>query len=189
MNYPHPGTPGDYNNPLSHMSPPSSVDPMNNVNNMNSDIHSSVDIKNHMNQYLPTSSDTTPLRHPDSSNTCGTPSNQSQNHNNGSHVNHGTPNGNQTNNSGADNNSNNIGDLNFDPSSVIDGEGHTPGLDVSIFGDFNYDLELYSVYFISIANIIFKFSEYLGIALNQHSYLKIIFISCYRVNQSVTSKS
>lgn len=132
MNYPHPGTPGDYNNPLSHMSPPSSVDPMNNVNNMNSDIHSSVDIKNHMNQYLPTSSDTTPLRHPDSSNTCGTPSNQSQNHNNGSHVNHGTPNGNQTNNSGADNNSNNIGDLNFDPSSVIDGEGHTPGLDLDL---------------------------------------------------------
>lgn len=137
INYPHPATPGDYNNPLSHMSPPSSVDhmnSMNNVNNMNNDIHSKVDI---MNQYLPTTTDTTPLRHPDSGNinNCGTPSSQSQNHINGSHINHGTPNGNQTNNSGADN-TNNIGDLNFDPSSVIDGEGQTPGLDVSILGFF-----------------------------------------------------
>lgn len=133
INYPHPATPGDYNNPLSHMSPPSSVDhmnSMNNVNNMNNDIHSKVDI---MNQYLPTTTDTTPLRHPDSGNinNCGTPSSQSQNHINGSHINHGTPNGNQTNNSGADN-TNNIGDLNFDPSSVIDGEGQTPGLDLDL---------------------------------------------------------
>ncbi|CAC5369214.1 ZMIZ [Mytilus coruscus] len=134
MSYQHPATPGDYNNPLSHMSPPTSVEAMNSMNNVNikSELHSSVDIQNHMNQYLPTVSDTTPLRHPDSSNinNCGTPSSQSQNQINGSQLNHGTPNGIQSNNSGADNNT--IGDLSFDPSSVIDGEGQTPTLDLDL---------------------------------------------------------
>lgn len=133
MSYQHPATPGDYNSPLSHMSPPTSVE------DIKRELHSSVDIQNHMNHYLPTVSDTTPLRHPDSSNinNCGTPSSQSQNQINGSQLNHGTPNGIQSNNSGADNNT--IGDLSFDPSSVIDGEGQTPTLDVSI-GNLNiYD--------------------------------------------------